>query len=214
MEGTSIPDIDIAKLGGGIANKAVTQTNSTRVSDGILTIQFMDNVPGLDYPSIAGIEINRIGEGPPVTAPIALSPTPPTKAPVAPAAPTLAPTKTPQTSTNTTAPVAPAAPTKIPTKSPVTLPPSPTKAPMSMPPFPAFEPILINCGGGRFVDFDRRVWSPDVYFFGGNWFDPGLKAIAETFDDELYSNYRWGAFEYRIPVPEGLFEVILHYAET
>jgi Malectin domain len=77
---------------------------------------------------------------------------------------------------------------------------------------PAFEPILVNCGGGAYTDTQRRVWLADTYNEGGLLFGTG-KDILGTEDDELYRSHRWGQLTYKIPVPIGSYEVVFHSAE-
>jgi Malectin domain len=219
VETTTIDDINVFP--------AFTATNKTVTvvsTDGALTVLLLDNVPLINFPTIAGIEINRLSNVTSVTAPVvpppkAASPTasPVTKRPVA------APTKAP-VAASTMAPVS--APTKAagaaPTKAPLKLP-VPTEAPKKVPTtapalapvqptVPTFEPILINCGGGAYTDTQRRVWSADKYNEGGQLYATGTDILG-TEDDELYRSHRWGQLMYKIPVPLGSYEVVLHSAE-
>lgn len=43
--------------------------------------------------------------------------------------------------------------------------------------------------------------------------DVAVKAIAGATDPELYSSYREGAFQYRVPLPDGRWQVTLYLAE-
>ena len=85
--------------------------------------------------------------------------------------------------------------------------------PLSVPP----APIRINVGGGQFVDPTGNVWKDDAYFNSGQgtWDCP--KAIASTDNDYLYCTYRWfnqaQPYLYQIPVPNGNYNVRLHFAE-
>jgi hypothetical protein len=98
----------------------------------------------------------------------------------------------------------PASPVASPAISPVASPPSA--------PTPAFQPILINCGGDEYRDTQGRLWRADAYSDGGNTFGTTLE-IQGTSDDTVYRSERWGEFTYSIPIPEGDYAVILHFAE-
>jgi hypothetical protein len=81
-----------------------------------------------------------------------------------------------------------------------------------------FEDIYLNCGGGAYTDNAGRQWKADdeiVYYNGGfpagNF---GLE-IKNTNDDFIYQSERTGGgtLMYTIPLPEGDYEVDLHFAE-
>ena len=73
--------------------------------------------------------------------------------------------------------------------------------------------ILINVGGGSYVDSIGRTWSADNSFTGGSTYAAAI-AIANTTDDTLYHSERYGSFSYAIPVPAaGCYQVSLHFAE-
>ena len=77
--------------------------------------------------------------------------------------------------------------------------------------------IRINAGGGQYFDPAGNVWKDDAYFNSGQgtWDCP--KAIANTDNDYLYCTYRWfnqaQPYLYQIPVPNGNYNVRLHFAE-
>jgi Malectin domain len=73
---------------------------------------------------------------------------------------------------------------------------------------------LINCGGGAYIDSQRRLWEADNFFTGSAGAVTTALEVAGTDDDELYNNYRYGGMTYNIPVISGLYEVVLHFAET
>jgi Malectin domain len=76
-----------------------------------------------------------------------------------------------------------------------------------------FVPIRINCGGiTPHIDALGRVWSSDAYFVGGSTFDSNAD-IADTSEDPLYNCERFGQASYDIPVPDGVYNVVLHFAE-
>jgi hypothetical protein len=54
----------------------------------------------------------------------------------------------------------------------------------------------------------------DRFFFGGEIMTATPRPIRRTPDPETYLTRRQGDFEYRVPVPPGLYEVRLHFAET
>jgi Malectin domain len=89
----------------------------------------------------------------------------------------------------------------------------PTSAPVQAPVKP-FRPILINCGGGLYIDTTRRRWLADTFFTGSAGAVTTALEIEGTDDDELYNTYRYGEMTYNIPVVSGLYEVVLHFAET
>jgi Malectin domain len=91
---------------------------------------------------------------------------------------------------------------------------APTALPTPIAAEPAFQPILINCGAGQYIDSQRRVWMADTYWTGGLGTFGTNKDIAETDEDSLYQTYRFGGVRYAIPVRNGLYEVVLHFAET
>ena len=87
--------------------------------------------------------------------------------------------------------------------------PPPTKAPVAAP-----LEILINVGGNGFISADgEKEWVADKYFTGGNAYVDGSNSINGTLDDTLYQTERYGEFQYNIPVPNGSYRVVLHFAE-
>lgn len=87
--------------------------------------------------------------------------------------------------------------------------------------------IRINCGGEEYRAKDGKVWGRDRFYTGGTRFkeldrSPVLRFLGEIAgadDDPLYQTDRWYAeneaapASYRIPVPEGLYHLTLHFAE-
>jgi hypothetical protein len=74
--------------------------------------------------------------------------------------------------------------------------------------------ILIDTGStSSYTDSLGRVWSADTDFVGGNTALHGPLPISGTSDPALYRTERWGLTGYRIPVPNGQYVVILHFAE-
>jgi hypothetical protein len=74
--------------------------------------------------------------------------------------------------------------------------------------------VRVNVGGGAFTDSAGRRWEADRGFVGGATVDRGAIAIAGADDPTLYRTERYGATGYRIPVPNGDYEVCAHFAET
>ena len=85
----------------------------------------------------------------------------------------------------------------------------PTASPTATPD----EVALINCGGGAFTDELGRQWSADGYSTGGSPYSDGSNNVVDTVDDLLYHSERYGEFSYEIPVEDGNYDVILHFAE-
>ena len=80
---------------------------------------------------------------------------------------------------------------------------------------PAAATLRINAGGGAYQAADGRRYQADGYFAGGVVSTAATGAVAATGDDPLYRDGRHGAaFRYNIPVPNGTYEVVLHFAET
>jgi beta-galactosidase len=71
-----------------------------------------------------------------------------------------------------------------------------------------------------YVAVDRQRYGSDMYFAGGegkgiNQPDtPTEKQIEVAASDaRLYGSFREGQFSYRVPVPDGKYEIVLHFAE-
>jgi hypothetical protein len=74
--------------------------------------------------------------------------------------------------------------------------------------------ILIGLKDGTYTDRFGKVWQSDAYFDGGAVFEGSGHPIIGTRDQRLYRHRREGAFSYDIPLPPGVFELRLHFAET
>jgi chitodextrinase/gamma-glutamylcyclotransferase (GGCT)/AIG2-like uncharacterized protein YtfP len=77
--------------------------------------------------------------------------------------------------------------------------------------------IRVNCGGGRYTDGAGNLWSADTGFNTGNT-SATSSAIANTTDDTLYETERWDRYvapdlAYSFSVPNGDYQVDLHFAE-
>ena len=74
--------------------------------------------------------------------------------------------------------------------------------------------ILTGLKDGTYTDRFGRTWRSDSYFEGGSVFEAAGQRIAGTRDQHLYRSRREGAFSYDIPLPPGVYELRLHFAET
>ncbi len=79
--------------------------------------------------------------------------------------------------------------------------------------------IRINAGGGSYQDNQNNSWNADkAYSIGGFGYENGQTystshTISGTSAQALYKSERWGMTAYRFDVPNGLYQVILHFAE-
>ncbi len=92
----------------------------------------------------------------------------------------------------------------------------------------AGEAVRLNCGGEDYRSLSGEAWGRDRFYLGGERFKefarPALLAygcpIAGTEDDPLYQAVRrFGEASahpagYRLPLPRGEYEVVLHFAEV
>ncbi|MGA3239204.1 MAG: malectin domain-containing carbohydrate-binding protein [Bryobacteraceae bacterium] len=74
--------------------------------------------------------------------------------------------------------------------------------------------ILVGLQSGAYTDRFGRIWQSDRYFQGGAIFDSTGRAILAARDPRLFSSRREGAFTYDIPLPPGVYELRLYFAET
>jgi hypothetical protein len=74
--------------------------------------------------------------------------------------------------------------------------------------------ILAGLENGSYTDRLGRVWNPDRYFQGGTVFESAGHPIAAARDQRLFRSRREGAFSYDIPLPPGVYEMRLYFAET
>ena len=96
-------------------------------------------------------------------------------------------------------------------------PPAPAPAPT---PAPSTSTTLfrVNAGGSSFVDGAGKTWSADTSFNTGLKYSTS-NAIAGTTDDKLYQTERYDLSDstelaYAFTVPNGSYEVKLHFAEV
>lgn len=93
-----------------------------------------------------------------------------------------------------------------------------------------FRQVNILLGAKRFfIDADNNLWMPDQEYRKGSWGHIGGKPftlvnngrlpygtdknIKGTFDDPIYQSLQTGISEYRADVPDGDYELYLHFSE-
>jgi len=75
--------------------------------------------------------------------------------------------------------------------------------------------IRILCGANEdYVDHAGFRWRADRYFSDGAAFSRPVSAIFRSSDPTLYGHGRHGVFHYDVPVPPGVYELHLLFAET
>ncbi len=80
---------------------------------------------------------------------------------------------------------------------------------------PVGREIRILAGSSRsLVDHAGKLWSADYGFTGGSALRSSIPHIARTQDPWFYRSSRQGQFRYDIPLPKGVYELRLHFAET
>ena len=81
---------------------------------------------------------------------------------------------------------------------------------------PVLPPVRIKAGlFSRFTDSDGNVWLADQGFTDGHTIARSDHlAIANTTDPALYRTERYGMTSFSYPVPNGKYDVKLHFAET
>jgi hypothetical protein len=77
----------------------------------------------------------------------------------------------------------------------------------------------LDAGGDGYAASTGQHWSADQPYTTGSWGYAGggtlntRDAIDGTTDDPLYQSGRNGKFSYRFDVPDGLYDITLHFAE-
>jgi hypothetical protein len=74
--------------------------------------------------------------------------------------------------------------------------------------------ILAGLKEDAYLDRFGRTWQSDAYFQGGSVFECAGHPIAATRDQRLFRSRRDGQFSYDIPLPPGVYELRLYFAET
>ena len=74
--------------------------------------------------------------------------------------------------------------------------------------------LLVDCGASSiFMDSTFQMWAPDYQFIGGTA-TTKIDPVGGTPDEDLYKSYRTGsAFQYALDVPDGVYDVTLHFVE-
>jgi len=80
---------------------------------------------------------------------------------------------------------------------------------------PSAKAIRIDAGSPTpFVDADGNTWQSDKGFSGGGMVNRGSIQIANTRNPALYRTEHWGMNAFSMPVSNGRYNVLLHFAET
>jgi hypothetical protein len=80
---------------------------------------------------------------------------------------------------------------------------------------PSTKPIRIDAGSTTSTtDADGNQWLPDTGFSGGGMVDRGQVQIAGTRHQAMYRTEHWGMNSFSLPVPNGRYNVVMHFAET
>lgn len=74
--------------------------------------------------------------------------------------------------------------------------------------------ILAGSLNSEYTDRLGQVWQSDRYFNGGGVFESRDHPIFGTREPRIYQSRREGTFGYDIPLPPGVYELRLHFAET
>jgi hypothetical protein len=72
----------------------------------------------------------------------------------------------------------------------------------------------LNAGGSGYTTTGGKVFGADASFTGGSVSAVTTGEVANTADDALYRNARYGTFSYGLASGNGLFDVVLHFNET
>jgi len=80
---------------------------------------------------------------------------------------------------------------------------------------PSAKAIRIDAGAKNpFVDADGNTWQADSGFSGGGMVDRGNVQIANASNAAMYRTEHWGMNLFSLPVRNGRYKVVLHFAET
>jgi hypothetical protein len=88
-----------------------------------------------------------------------------------------------------------------------------TAAAVSLPTGPEIR-ILAGRPAGSYVDRYGKSWSGDVYYTGGEAIAVNSEIRTRGWDANLFAGMREGNFTYDIPLPKGVYELTLLFAET
>ena len=81
------------------------------------------------------------------------------------------------------------------------------------PPPPGTIVAAINAGGAAYTALDGTEYSADTAFEGGSTQVSSVD-LANTSDDALFNDWRYGNFRYHVPVYPGRYTVELEFADT
>ncbi len=78
----------------------------------------------------------------------------------------------------------------------------------------------VNVGGGKIMDDRGREWQPDQIYKSGSYGYLGISGtyqspepVAGTDFSEIYQSERYRLYGYRFALPNGHYQIILHFAE-
>ncbi len=205
--GTVLSAFDICAV--TAKNSAYVRTFTTTVSDGVLNVKFTARK---DSPKINAIRVTALG-APAATATSAAISTPST-----PTATATATVGAPLDATATRTPTATEAWTTTPTFTATTVSGSTATPTATRSTAPGYE-TRVNAGGAAYVDTQGQVWQADQAYTSGGWGYSGGSVyatgatIGNTSDSRLYQSEHWGMTSYKFSVPNGTYEVALHFAE-
>jgi hypothetical protein len=78
---------------------------------------------------------------------------------------------------------------------------------------PKLRPIRFVARENGYTDSRGQAWMPESFAMGGR-LALRQEEVTGTPDAEIYQSERYGNFNYSIPVAQGRYTVILHFAET
>jgi hypothetical protein len=74
--------------------------------------------------------------------------------------------------------------------------------------------ILTGLKSGTYTDRFGRVWQSDRYYQDGSVYESAGHTVIGTRDQRLFVSRREGTFTYDIPLPPGVYELRLYFAEN
>jgi|GEM_PF-2553852 len=84
-----------------------------------------------------------------------------------------------------------------------------------LPAAPVTGLVRINAGGAKYTTADNVLFAADAHVTGGTVSALGTGEVGNTTEDALYRTLRFGpSFAYGVPVPNGTYDVTLHFNET
>jgi hypothetical protein len=209
VEGNTLwPSYDIFLDAG--AHRAVIKKTVVDVDDGQINIVLR---PIIGQPKINAIAIRDIRLTDPAATPTRTA-TATLPGPSATPTATRTPTRTP-TVINTAPPTATLTPSPTRTATPSSVATTRTATATAR----AGYQRRVNAGGAAYLDSQGNTWSADQPYTAGGWGYVGggaysaASAIGGTDDDPLYQSEHWGMSSYAFSVPNGAYDIELHFAE-